>query len=167
MSVNTLMTKEVVSVRASDRVNDAWILLMETGKTEAPIIDDSGNLVGVLTTKEISKNIIERYLRARSLSHVTTQQTDQTDHSTMEKEEVRELTLAIRGVVEGDVASLLPKDKKLHSIGAEDSIERAIRTMAENSVNMLPVLKDSRVVGVITRQDIIWLIAGRPGKSHW
>jgi CBS domain-containing protein len=167
MSVNTLMTKEVISVRATDRVNDAWVLLMETGITEAPVVDDSGNLVGVLTTKEISRSIIERYLKARSLSQLTTHQTDQIDHTTMEKEEIRELTLAIRGVVESAVSSLLPKDKKWLSIGADDSIERAIRTMAENSVNMLPVLKDSHVVGVLTRQDIIWLIAGRPGKTHW
>lgn len=163
MSVNTLMTKEVISVKASDGVNDAWIMLMGSGITEAPVIDDSGSLVGVLTTKGISKSIIERYLKARALNQATTHQTDPT---TMEKEEIRELALAIRGVVESVVTALLPKDQKVLSIGAEDSIERAIHTMAEHSVNMLPVMKDSHVVGVITRQDIIWLIAGRPGKGH-
>jgi CBS domain-containing protein len=163
MSVNTLMTKDVISVKAADRVNDAWVLLMETGITEAPVLDDSGNLVGVLTTKNISRNIIERYLKARSLHQLTAQVTDP---ATMEKEEIRELTLAIRSVVESTVSSMLPKDQKVLSVGAEDSIERAIHTMAEHSVNMLPVMKDSHVVGIISRQDIIWLIAGRPGKGH-
>jgi CBS domain-containing protein len=163
MSVNTLMTKEVISVKASDRVNDAWVMLMETGITGAPVIDDSGNLVGVLTIKDISRSIIERYLKARSLNQLTTNQTDQT---TIAKEEIRELGLAIRGVVESVVSTMLPKDQKVLSIGAEDSIERAIHMMAENNVNMLPVMKDSHVVGIITRQDIIWLIAGRPGKGH-
>lgn len=163
MSVNTLMTKDVISVRASDRVNDAWILLMETGITEAPVLDDSGGLVGVLTTKDISRNIIERYLKARSLHQLTAQDSDQ---ATIEKEEVRELTLAVRGVVESLVSTVLPKDQKVLSIGAEDSIERAIHTMAEHNVNMLPVMKDTHVVGILSRQDIIWLIAGRPGKSH-
>jgi CBS domain-containing protein len=163
MSVNTLMTKEVISVKASDRVNDAWVLLMETGITGAPVIDDSGNLLGVLTIRDISRSIIERYLKARSLNQLTTQQTDQT---TIDKEEIRELGLAIRGVVESVVSTMLPKDQKVLSIGAEDSIERAIHMMAENNVNMLPVMKDSQVVGIITRQDIIWLIAGRPGKGH-
>jgi len=29
---------------------------------------------------------------------------------------------------------------------------------------MLPVLKDGKVVGIVTRQDVIWVIAGRSGK---
>lgn len=163
MSVNTLMTKHVVSVKSTDRVNDAWVLLMETGITEAPVINDSGTLVGILTTKDISKSIIERYQKARSLHQLTEQGTDPI---AAEKEEIRELTLAVRGVVESLVSSLLPKDQKVLSVNAEDSIERAIHMMAENSVNMLPVTKDSQVVGVLSRQDIIWLIAGRPGKGH-
>jgi|GEM_PF-2068240 len=163
MSVNTLMTKEVISVKASDRVNDAWVLLMETGITEAPVLDDSGNLVGVLTTKEISRRIIERYLKARSLNQATA---SQADPLMVEREEIRELTIAIRGVVESTVSAMLPGDHKVLTIGAEDSVERAIHTMAEHSVNMLPVMKGSQVVGIITRQDIIWLIAGRPGDHH-
>jgi len=163
MSVNTLMTKEVISVKASDRVNDAWILLMETGITGAPVLDDSGGLVGVLTIADISRSIIGRYLKARSLNQLTTSQPDQ---ATIDKEEIRELGLAIRGVVESVVSTMLPNDQKVLSIGAEDSIERAIHMMAEHNVNMLPVMKDAHVVGILTRQDIIWLIAGRPGKGH-
>jgi predicted transcriptional regulator len=127
------------------------------------VLDDSGGLVGVLTVGDISKSIVERYLKARSLDQLTTNQPDQ---ATIDKEEVRELVLAIRAVVESSVSTLLPKDQKVMSVGAEDSIERAIHMMAENNMNMLPVMKDARVVGVLTRQDIIWLIAGRPGKGH-
>lgn len=163
MSVNTLMTKHVVSVKATDRVNDAWVLLMETGITEAPVLDESGALIGILTTKDISKNIIERYQRARSLHQLTSQGMDP---AAAEREEIRELTLAVRGVVESFVTAVLPKDQHVFSISAEDSIERAIHMMAEHTVNILPVMKDSQVVGVVSRQDIIWLIAGRPGKSH-
>jgi CBS domain-containing protein len=163
MSVNTLMSKDVISVKASDTLNDAWVLLMETGITEAPVLDDSGNLIGVLTTKEISRRIVERFLKARSLYQLTSRETDP---AAIEKEEVRELTLAVRGVVEGIVSTVLPKDQVVLSIRAEDSIERAIHAMAEHEVNMIPVTKDSHVVGVVTRQDIIWLIAGRPGKGH-
>ena len=108
MSVNTLMTKDVISVKASDRVNEAWVLLMETGITGAPVLDDSGDLVGVLTIRDISRSIIERYLKARSLNQLTSHQPDQ---ETIDKEEIRELGLAIRGVVESTVSAMLPKDQ--------------------------------------------------------
>lgn len=163
MSVNTLMTKDVVSLKASSKVGEAWVLIMEADVAEAPVLDDSGKIVGVLSVKDIFRSILERYQKARSLSELTHQLTDR---SAIEKEEIRELSLVIRGVADNAVQAILPKGQKILSVNAEDSIERAIHIMAEHSVNMLPVLKESRVVGVVTRQDIIWLIAGRPGKTH-
>jgi len=163
MSVNTLMTKEVVSVKASDRVNDAWVLLMEKGITGAPVVDDAGRIVGVLSTRDIYRNIIDRYTKARSLRSLLGKEMDP---AAEEREEIRELSLAIRGVVESYVSSIIPKPDKALTISAEDSIERAIHMMAEHGVNMIPVTKDDRLVGVISRQDIIWLIAGRPGKQR-
>jgi len=43
-----------------------------------------------------------------------------------------------------------------------DSLERAIRIMGEKNVNLLPVLKDGRVAGVLSRQDVIWILSGKP-----
>ncbi len=162
MSVNTLMTKEVVFVKASDRVNDAWVLLMEKGITGAPVVNDAGGVVGVLSTRDIYRNIIERYTKARSLRNLMGKEMVPAEE---EKEEIRELSLAIRGVVESYVSSIMPKEEKALTISSEDSIERAIHMMAERSANMIPVVKEGRLVGVISRQDIIWLMAGRPGKQ--
>ncbi len=162
MSVNTLMTKEVVFVKASDRVNDAWVLLMEKGITGAPVVNDAGGVVGVLSTRDIYRNIIERYTKARSLRNLMGKEMVPAEE---EKEEIRELSLAIRGVVESYVFSIMPKEEKALTISSEDSIERAIHMMAEHSANMIPVVKEGRLVGVISRQDIIWLMAGRPGKQ--
>ncbi len=162
MSVNTLMTKEVVSVKASDRVNDAWVLLMEKGITGAPVVDDTGGIVGVLSTRDIYRNIIERYTKARSLR---TLMGKGTDPAAEEREEIRELSLAIRGVVESYVSTLIAEEEKVLTISSEDSIERAIHMMAEHNVNMIPVVREARLVGVISRQDIIWLMAGRPNRQ--
>lgn len=163
MSVNTLMTRNVVSVKALSKVGEAWIMMMEKNVTGAPVLDDSGNLVGVLSVRDIFRSILERYQKVKSLNELTSQVTDR---SAIEKEAVRELSLVIRGVVDNTVLAMLPKDQKVLSVNAEDSIERSIHIMAEHSVNMLPVLKESKVVGIVTRQDVIWLLAGRPGKAH-
>jgi CBS domain-containing protein len=37
--------------------------------------------------------------------------------------------------------------------------------IAEHNINRLPVVDKNKIVGIITRQDIIWTIAGRPGKG--
>ena len=160
MSVKNAMTKDVVCVKASHRVKDAWLIMMEANISGAPVIDDAGVLVGILSNTDIFRCILERLEKARSLREITS---ESTDPAAADKEEIRELTLAIRALAESPVTSVLPKDQKLYTLSPEDSLDRAVRMMAEHNVNRLPVVKDSRVVGIITRQDVIWIVAGRPG----
>ena len=72
---------------------------------------------------------------------------------------------AIRAVTESPVGSVIPKDQRILSLSPEDSLDRAIKMMAEHNVNRLPVVKGNQVVGIITRQDIIQIVAGRPRSS--
>ncbi|MBN1678185.1 MAG: CBS domain-containing protein [Candidatus Thermoplasmatota archaeon] len=163
MSVNNAMTRDVILVKESSRVKDAWITLMESGISGAPVVDDTGSLVGILSVTDIFRSIIDKFQKARSLREATA--TTQ-DAEAAEKEELRELSLAIRAVSESSVQAIISRDKKLLTLSPEDSFERAIRMMAEHGVNRLPVVKGNHVVGILTRQDIIWHIGGRPGKSQ-
>jgi CBS domain-containing protein len=163
MSVNNAMTKDVISVKATASVRDAWIVFMETGISGAPVVDDSGALVGVLSITDIFRAVIDRVQKARSLREATFQSPDP---AAVEKEEIRELSLALRAVTEGSVANVLPKDQKLLTLSPGDSFDRAIHLMAEHHVNRLPVVRENQVVGIITRQDVIWQIAGRPSKGQ-
>jgi len=162
MSVNNVMTREVVSIRASEDVKDAWLLLMEMDISGAPVVDDNGALVGILSMTDIFKAVLERVQKARSLRESTTQGADP---EAVDREELRELSLALRAVAENKVAAVLPKDQKVLSLTPGDSLDRAIHMIAENNINRLPVVDKNKIVGIITRQDIIWTIAGRPGKG--
>jgi CBS domain-containing protein len=162
MSVNNVMTRDVVSIKASSKVKDAWIILMEAEISGAPLVDDSGHLVGVLSVTDIYRAILERIQKARSLREATLETPDLAE---AEKEELRELSLAIRAVADSPVTAVIPKGQKILSLAPEDSLDRAIRMMAEHNVNRLPVVRGNQIAGILTRQDIIWIIAGRPRKD--
>jgi len=159
MSVKNVMTHDVVSIKSAQKVRDAWLVLMEADISGAPVVDDSGQLVGVLSNTDIFQAILDRVVKARSLREAMAQISDP---EVAEKEEIRELILSIRAVTDSPVTSVLPKDQKILSLSPEDSLDRAIRMLAEHNVNRLPVVKGNQVVGIITRQDIIWVVAGRP-----
>ncbi len=163
MSVNNAMTREVILVKASAKVKDAWITLMEARISGAPVVDDTGSLMGILSVTDIFRSIMDKFQKARSLREATI---PSQDAGAAEKEELRELSLAIRAVSESSVQSIIPREKKPLTLSPEDSFERAIRIMAEHGVNRLPVVKGGQVVGILTRQDIIWHIGGRPGKTQ-
>lgn len=126
------------------------------------MLDDTGTLVGILSVTDIFRSIMDKIQKARSLREATL---SSLDAEAAEKEELREMSLAIRAVLESSVQTIIPKDRKLLTLSPEDSFERAIRMMAEYGVNRLPVVKGGQVVGILTRQDIIWHIGGRPGKG--
>jgi CBS domain-containing protein len=162
MSVKNAMTKDVISVRASSKVKDAWVILMEAGISGAPIVDEKGTPVGILSMTDIYREILERIEKARSLREATAEAPSSEE---TEKEELRELSLAIRAVADILVTAIVPKDQKILSLAPEDSLDRAIHLMAQHNVNRLPVVHEGQVVGIITRQDVIWIIAGRPNKE--
>lgn len=158
MSVENVMTREVFTVRATDKVKDAWLAMMEKGITGAPVLDDSKALVGILSESDINRAVVERYRKAKALREATSSaQTPSPD----EREEIRELSLAIRAVIESTVAQIVPHDQKVLSVGPLDSLERAIKIMAEHNINRVPVVKEGAVVGLVTRQDVVRLLAGR------
>lgn len=158
MSVNNAMTRDVISIKASSRVKDAWLIMMEADISGAPVLNDEGGLVGVLSITDIYRAILDRVDKARLLREAMAPSSDE---EAAEKEELRELSLAIRAVAESSVSSVLPKDQKILSLSPEDSLDRAIHLMAENNVNRLPVVKAGQVVGIVTRQDVILVVAGK------
>ena len=162
MSVKNAMTSDVISIRSTQKVMDAWLVLMEADMSGAPVVDDSGQLVGVLSNTDIFKAILDRVVKARSLREAMKQMSDP---EATGKEEMRELVLAIRAVIDSPVTLVLPKEQKVLSLSPEASFERAIKMLAEHNVNRLPVVKGNQVVGIITRQDVIWILAGRPRSA--
>ncbi len=164
MSVNNVMTKEVFCIPVDEDVKDAWVMLMEADVSGAPVVDSNGGLVGVLSTTDIFRAIMDRVRKAKTLHQSTTQDDDP---AAAEREAQREFSLAVRAVTDSKVSMVLPKDQKIICLSPDDSLERALHLIAEHGVNRLPVVKENRVVGIITRQDIIWQIAGRPSpQSH-
>lgn len=162
MSIKNAMTRDVVSVKATSKVKDAWLILMEAEISGAPLVSDSGELIGVLSVTDIYRAVLDRVQKARTLREASVMNPDPAE---VEKEELRELSLAIRAVLDSQVTAIVPKEQRVLSLSPEDSLNRAIHMMAEHNVNRLPIVHDSQVVGIITRQDIIWVIAGRPKQT--
>lgn len=162
MSVETVMTKDVVTVKASEKVACAWLLLMEKDITGAPVVDDTGVFVGVLSITDINRAIMDRAKKAGAVHDASCE--SQVD-AEVQRQRLRLLAEAMRAVSDSPVSTIVPTGQVPHVLGPNDSLDRAIKMMAEFSVNRLPVVKDGKVVGIISRQDVIWLFAGRPGRT--
>jgi CBS domain-containing protein len=55
---------------------------------------------------------------------------------------------------------------RLHSVGPLETASVALALLAEQGVNQLPVVEHGRLLGLVTREDILkWLVLG-PGASR-
>lgn len=48
---------------------------------------------------------------------------------------------------------------KLHTITPDETLETIATLMVEKKVNRLPVVEDGRLVGIITRSDVVRAVA--------
>ena len=158
MSIQNAMTRDVVTLNAKDKVRVAWTKLMENDISGAPVVDDDGLVVGILSMSDINGSILERFQKARALREATMPDADE---AAKDREETKELSLAMRAVTDSPVSSLLPMNQKVSSLGPLDSLERAIKMMADGNLNRLPVVKEGKAVGILSRQDVIMILAGK------
>ncbi|MFN8339915.1 MAG: CBS domain-containing protein [Saprospiraceae bacterium] len=124
--VASIMSKEVVSVSPNHHLNDI-IDLMTKNSFRHVIVTQNGELAGI-----ISKNDIDRF-----------KVSGKADHQDLQKKLVESLT----------VEQLMTKN--VRTVDHDDSIKEAAELLSLSSYHALPVLKDGKLVGIITSTDII------------
>lgn len=142
--VRAVMTTDVLSFRASDRVNDAAKAMVERKIGGAPVVDGEGNVVGLLADDDLivsdaklqfptTISVFGAYLELpSSLARFET-----------------ELRKAV-GATVGDVMTPDPP-----VCNEDETLERVATLMHEHNVSRLPVVNDGKLVGIVSRGDIV------------
>ena len=148
MKISEVMNKNVITVRPDATVNDVACLLAEHSISGMPVVDDSQRVVGLVTERDLlpkMSGIPFSNVRLPALFG-----------EWLGEEEFEEI---IRKAKDRKVTEVM--NESVLSINADESISKAASMMAQNSVKRLPVVRDNRLVGIITRADVIRAIAER------
>jgi CBS domain-containing protein len=134
MKVEEAMTPDVLTVSPDTLVKDAAAVLAREEISGLPVIDD-GNVVGVISEADI----VARTTGERPSSSLLTQ-------------------LFRRKAASHDVESTRTGDAMSSpaiTIAPGRPVAEAARMMIEHRVNRLPVIDGSRLVGIVTRADLV------------
>jgi acetoin utilization protein AcuB len=127
MLVGEVMTRNPVTIRDDEGIDEGLHLMRERKVRRLPVLNAAGNMVGILSDHDL--------LHAAP-SPATTLSVHEL-HYLLAK-------LKIRQVMSSPVITV-----------TEDTpLEEAARIMADNKIGGLPVLRDARLVGIITETDI-------------
>ena len=130
MRADEIMSPNVVTIRATQTVADAIDALSEADTRHLPVIGDAGQLVGMLS---------DRDLRSLGMARTIDGQTLQRLHD--------RLQASVSSMMSGDVAT----------VGPETDVKEVVDTMLEAGVGAIPVVDDDTdtLVGIVSYVDLL------------
>ena len=145
MRVYDLMTRDPLAVKPETPLKEVAHLLVEHGFSGVPVVDDANVVVGVISESDFMvKERGREYVPSSALSWLLG-----------DSKQVRHE----RDIVEARTAGQAMSSPPITIEGRIASIREAAITMAERNINRLPVTEDGRLVGIITRGDLLRVYA--------
>lgn len=142
--VKDIMTKKVFTVYKNDTVEECAKLMLENEISSIPVIDCAGNLVGIITEKDLIKKA------SRIKVPAALELLGGFIYLDSPKKFMEEIKQAMSQIVKDMMT------KKLITVEMDDSIEKATTRIVEGKVKRLPVVNsDGKLVGIISRRDIM------------
>lgn len=143
LKAKDIMTRTVITVTPETPVETLAALLFENHISGAPVIDPTGNVVGVVTENDL--------IDQKKKFHIPTvisilDSVIFLDSEKKVEKEIRKMT----GRTVADIASTKPV-----TIAEETPVDEIATIMADKKVHTLPVLRDGDLVGVVGKSDII------------
>jgi CBS domain-containing protein len=148
MQVRELMSSPAITVSPTTSIREVARIMREHVISGVPVVEEDGTLLGEITEIElIARNAPvhePRYIAVLSA------------YIPVNLEEHRKYKEQLRQAMAITAADLMNKD--IVTIGPDDAIEEALEAMLKPEVTMLPVIENGRVIGVLTRTDLLRLI---------
>ena len=157
MWVADVMTRSVVTLSGKMTLEQAAERLVEKGISGAPVVDDQGRLVGILSESDLLrqlKRVAEETVGKRYLTESVHSLALLTFLSDTHPGAVDEVYRQLRSVHVADAMT-----RRVETVKPTDSLETVAAVMIQHDVNRVPVLEGNRVVGIVTRTDLARVLA--------
>ena len=139
MTVSKNMTINPVTTTPDMGVFAAFELMKSEGVQRLPVLDGDGNLVGIISEKNITSAAADKEVS------------------------IVEFALLLSKIKVGDVMT-----KEVITVSVDDPVEMAARKMSDNDISILPVVDNNgKLVGVVSRSDLFRLLLELFGTRHY
>ena len=138
--VSDVMTRNVITLPDSATVEQAWELLAQKGIGQAPVIDESHMLVGLLSRADLTRQ-----------DRLPAPDSD---------------AVAWRALLAQSVTDVMWSP--VPSVAADTDIRRVARVLLDTGLPGLPVVDDAgAVLGFVSRSDILRAVVADPPLDLW
>ena len=147
MKVKQIMNRHVISVKPETPVKEIAKKLIQYNITGVPVVNDKEEIIGIVTEFDLIRregkidipayiNILDSFLYLE-------------DPSEVEKE--------LRKMIGTTAEEIMTKEVK--TINPEAEISELAELIEDEHINPVPVVKEGKLVGIVSRADIVRLLA--------
>jgi CBS domain-containing protein len=147
--VRDIMDSSPASVRPDAPVEEIVALLREHGLPGVPVVDDEGRCVGIVTEADLVLPDDEGDLHLPHYINLF--------GGTVFVEPLGRYEQRLRKAFASTAEDMMTRDPD--TVGPDTSTKKAAVLIHETGHNRLPVVEDGRLVGVVTRLDVLGALA--------
>jgi CBS domain-containing protein len=133
LAVRDLMTSRPRSISPDTPLRDAALDMVRAGVAGLPVVDDDGRVIGMLSQRELLQHMLTSYLQRGGAAPASDAR-----------------TRTVRDVMTRQVMCVSP----------EQPLAEVASMMTNKDVDRVPVVREGRLVGFLTRGDIVRKLIG-------
>jgi len=127
LTAKEIMTREVITIRAEEPAPEALFKLIENQISGMPVVDDAGDMVGIITEKDLLNLILSGSLPQAKVKEVMT--------------------------------------RKVVSFPPDAPYEKLCLSLIEHNCRRIPIVEGKKVVGIVSRRDLLREVSRFYGKK--
>lgn len=148
MHANQIMSRNVITVRNDASVYDAAFALLNANISAAPVIDATGNLVGIVSESDLVRRPEIGTAPRKSLLECLL-----ANETTLAQDFIRSHSRHVTDVMTRDVVTAAP----------QSTLQDISRLMTKHGVKRIPIVWQDRLIGIVSRADLLrGLVAKSP-----
>lgn len=143
MLAKDVMTREVISAGPNDRIEDVVKILIDNKISGLPVVDGEGRLLGVMTEKDL----IIKAAELKVPFYITL----------FDSIIYLQNTIRFNEQLKKYTATLVKEamSKKVVAVEEDTPVSKIVELMQGEEINRVPVVRHGKLVGIITRNDIL------------
>ncbi len=147
MDASEIMSSRVYTVRADATVVDAANIMLDHNISALPVVNDRDHLVGIMSHSDFFLKPIRDPARYGTVFELF-------GHVVVNQDNIGDLHSALGDTLVSQVMST-----PVVTVKEGTQVEEIVRVMHQRRLKRLPVVRDDKLVGIITRHDFVRLVA--------
>lgn len=150
MNVSEIMSERVISVLPSDRIADAIQLMLDHHVSGLPVIDETGRLVGIVSEADFLRRAETATLRHRPrwIEMLLRPGRGADEYVRSHGRRIHEIMTT-----------------KVVAVDEATPVAGLVEIMERQRIKRVPVLRDEKVVGIVTRANVMHAVAALQGAG--